>query len=152
MERPELEALVNDGLSIRKIVERVGKGYSTVRYWLGVYGLKTKLVCRCRKCEDTDESHFYPGRYTICKKCRGKGQGWMYRKYKKQAIAYKGGECSRCGYDKYQAALDFHHRDTKEKDPNWRLMRNWSFRRVKAELDKCDLVCRNCHAEIHYGA
>jgi hypothetical protein len=31
-------------------------------------------------------------------------------------------------------------------------MRNWTFERIKGELEKCLLVCRNCHAEIHYGA
>jgi hypothetical protein len=49
------------------------------------------------------------------------------------------------------AALDFHHKDPAKKDPNWRLMRNWTFERIKDELEKCLLVCRNCHAEIHYG-
>jgi hypothetical protein len=49
------------------------------------------------------------------------------------------------------AALDFHHKNPNEKDPNWRLMRNWTFERIKDELEKCLLVCRNCHAEIHYG-
>ena len=27
----------------------------------------------------------------------------------------------------------------------------WSLDKIKEELDKCDLVCHNCHAEIHYG-
>lgn len=40
---------------------------------------------------------------------------------------------------------------TYEKNPNWRKMKNWTFERVKKELDKCDLVCSNCHDEIHYG-
>jgi hypothetical protein len=160
MEKDALESLVNQGLSIRKIAEVVGKGQTTVRYWLGVHDLKTRLICRCRTCEETDESKFYKGRYTICKTCRDKAQRDRYRGYKQQGVAYKrkksgveykGGGCCKCGYDRCMAALDFHHRDPSEKDPDWKKMRNWKFERVKAELDKCDLVCRNCHAEIHYG-
>jgi len=54
------------------------------------------------------------------------------------------------GYDKCLGSLDFHHKIAK--DPNWKKMKNWSFERVKKELDKCILVCKNCHGEIHYGA
>ncbi len=55
-----------------------------------------------------------------------------------------------CGYNECPAALDFHHRDAtlKEFGIGTGDIKSWG--RVKIELDKCDLVCRNCHAEIHY--
>jgi predicted Zn-ribbon and HTH transcriptional regulator len=48
--------------------------------------------------------------------------------------------CSRCGYDKYIGALDFHHRDPKEK--------SGAVNSVE-EARKCDLLCANCHREAH---
>ena len=64
-------------------------------------------------------------------------------------IAYKGGKCEKCGYDKpIPSAYDFHHRDPKMKD--FQIGGSTlGFERIKAEVDKCDLVCKNCHAEIH---
>jgi 5-methylcytosine-specific restriction endonuclease McrA len=67
---------------------------------------------------------------------------------KLRAIEYKGGKCSVCGYNKSQRALQFHHLNPKEKDftlGSWNIL---SWDKIKAELDKCILVCANCHAEI----
>jgi len=70
------------------------------------------------------------------------------RRIKVRAIAYKGGQCQRCGYDKCLAALDFHHRDPGAKDISLgsKVLR-WET--VWQELDKCDLLCANCHREVH---
>jgi hypothetical protein len=73
------------------------------------------------------------------------------RKLKILAINYKGGKCIRCGYDKCPRSLDFHHLDPGEKD--FSISQNGdtiSFDRIKAEIDKCILVCKNCHGEIHH--
>lgn len=72
------------------------------------------------------------------------------RKLKEMAVAYKGGACLDCGYSKCMAALQFHHRDPKAKKFAFSLAgvtRSWA--KLKVELDKCDLVCANCHAERH---
>lgn len=71
-------------------------------------------------------------------------------KIKEMAIEYKGGCCQCCGYDKSKRALEFHHIDPTEKDFNISHKgHSRSWKRVKKELDKCILVCSNCHAEIH---
>lgn len=150
MDKQELEKYIDLGYSSYKIAQDVGKSASTIKYWLCKYQLGTKMVCKC-KCGEDDPSKFSPGRYTYCKKCKTKTQTDLHKGYKEKSVEYKGGKCVKCGYKKCMAALDFHHVDPKEKDPNWRTMRSWSFERVKSELDKCILVCRNCHAEIHYG-
>lgn len=66
------------------------------------------------------------------------------------AIAYKGGKCEHCGYCKCDKALEFHHRDPSEKDFGISYKgETRSFDRIKVELDKCILLCANCHREEH---
>ncbi len=74
------------------------------------------------------------------------------KRIREQAVEYKGGKCVFCGYNKCQAALDFHHLDPKGKDFGLSkngITRSWV--KTKTELDKCILVCSNCHREIHAG-
>lgn len=73
---------------------------------------------------------------------------------KKEAIIYKGSKCSVCGieFDGTNACIfDFHHLnpDEKEFSPK-RVLQNGLSKRALAELDKCILVCSNCHRLIHY--
>jgi len=66
------------------------------------------------------------------------------------AIEYKGGKCRLCGYNKCSEALEFHHIDSAVKDfgiSNKGYTRGW--KRVKTELDKCVMLCANCHREVH---
>ena len=69
---------------------------------------------------------------------------------KRDAIEYKGGQCQKCGYVKCVAALSFHHRDPKEKEYQIATMLAWSWARIVQELDKCDLLCMNCHMELEW--
>ena len=72
------------------------------------------------------------------------------RDLKKMAVDYKGGCCERCGYDKCIEALEFHHKDPNEKDfgiAHKGHTKSWE--KIKKEVDKCILVCSNCHREIH---
>lgn len=70
-----------------------------------------------------------------------------------ELINYLGGKCCRCGYDKSIAALEFHHRDPESKSfsLDMRKISGKSMDELKEEADKCDLVCSNCHKEIHYS-
>lgn len=88
--------------------------------------------------------------FSVCKTCHYKQRIERYRLKKKQAIKYKGGKCNRCGYNKCDAALHFHHLNSEEKDQHCNLMRSWSLDKIKSELDKCELLCANCHAEEHW--
>jgi len=74
------------------------------------------------------------------------------KRLKEMVIEYKGGKCSICGYKKYPGAFDLHHIDGKTKGfglSTRGLTRSW--KKIKAEADKCILVCANCHREIHGG-
>lgn len=67
-------------------------------------------------------------------------------------VLIKGGKCSMCGYSKNLAALVFHHRDPQDKlfEINANSFVNKKWTDVWKESDKCDLVCHNCHMEIHH--
>jgi len=69
-----------------------------------------------------------------------------------ELIRVKGGKCMSCGYDKNQAALSFHHKDPSQKDLPIDIRRcsNNKLETLKKEVEKCDLLCHNCHMETHY--
>ncbi len=88
--------------------------------------------------------------YTKCKKCRVEAVNKRRKKMKAMAVEYKGGKCEKCGYDKCIGALEFHHLDPSQKDfgiGGKRQTAAWET--IKQEVDKCILVCANCHREIH---
>lgn len=68
---------------------------------------------------------------------------------KKQAVKLKGGKCERCGYDKCIAALDFHHLDPNEKEHKIGNGNTTSWEKYLKEVEKCILLCANCHREEH---
>lgn len=130
---------------------------------------KMKTCAKCEKQKPLSDFHKQEGgRYGLqseCKKCKHK-----YRKiyliknkdnvnkqrrkrgdkHKKQLIAYKGGKCQICGYNDCIAALDFHHVKREKKFDIGRGGGCYSLRKLKEEVDKCILVCSNCHRKIHY--
>jgi len=83
-----------------------------------------------------------------CIKCCTNDSLRYKRKLKQKCVDFKGGECEKCGYNKSLAALDFHHLDPNEKDFNFsKKAAKWET--LEKELNKCILVCANCHREIH---
>jgi hypothetical protein len=75
------------------------------------------------------------------------------KKVREMAIAIKGGPCDRCGYDRCLEALEFHHEEKGLKDFGISARgytRSWE--KIKQELEKCTLLCANCHREIHAHA
>ena len=66
------------------------------------------------------------------------------------ALEFLGGKCSRCGYAQCAEALEIHHLESNEKDFGISARgytRSW--KSVRAELEKCELLCANCHREVH---
>ena len=66
-------------------------------------------------------------------------------------IGLLGARCSRCGYQRNHAALEFHHREPSEKSfqLDLRSLSNRRWSKIEEEATKCDLLCANCHAEEH---
>ena len=85
-----------------------------------------------------------------CNNCL-QAQSWKKRKKskKERLVEYKGGKCMQCGYNKYYQVLTFHHRDplTKKFNISCNYCRRWEV--LVEEADKCDLLCHNCHTELH---
>lgn len=60
-------------------------------------------------------------------------------------------KCGICGYNRYPEILEFHHRDKKEKAQtiNTLMKTLRSIEIIKKEIEKCDIICSNCHKELH---
>ncbi len=104
---------------------------------------------KCSGCGEVDSSKFYGHKKTCCKSCHNKYTKELARKKKLLGIDYLGGKCSSCGFIGHPSVFDFHHTNPKEKDKNFTSMKNWSFDKIKKELDKCILLCANCHRLEH---
>lgn len=145
--------------------------------WCGtsIEHLNSRAHYCCHNCQEKARRQKVKQRtspYNICEKC---GKAFLPKKYgatrkycfdcipdglstgaqirhqiKLWGIEYKGNKCSICGYDKCLDALEFHHINIAEKEFNIsdrNIKLNWPS--IKEELDKCILVCCNCHREIH---
>ena len=91
-------------------------------------------------------------KYYRCKKCRSGNVTKHRRRLKQRAVEYKGGSCQICGYNKTNSALAFHHIMPEAKEfaiSGKGITRSW--KKLKLELNKCIMVCHNCHAEVHDG-
>lgn len=82
------------------------------------------------------------------KKFRG-----IAREKMKESRAIFDSKCSLCGFNKIQSALEFHHLNPSTKKYTIsRLIKSGNKdKELKEELEKCILVCANCHAGIHNG-
>ena len=77
------------------------------------------------------------------------------RKTKELIVNYKGNKCQICGYDKCLASLTFHH--SKEEEKNYEIAKiSLIIENIQElndeilnELEKCELLCSNCHREKH---
>lgn len=75
-----------------------------------------------------------------------------YRTRLKERIVYvMGAKCQCCGYNRLNSALELHHLDSQEKEFTLGTNTNISWASARKEIQKCVLVCANCHREIHAG-
>jgi len=113
----------------------------------------------CSKCEQKlsivdfgvhkrkrDQKYFI---FSYCKKCDSGRLIAKKRQIKQKAVKYKGGRCEICGYRRSLRSLHFHHKDPQKKEFAISRMTKISESKLKAELDKCVLLCGNCHGEVH---
>ena len=96
------------------------------------------------KRSDREYSHSY------CKPCVNEQTKKRQRDLKALAVNYKGGVCTDCLQIFHPACFDFHHENPEEKDFTFSSVKSlkWSCK-IEAELDKCSLLCSNCHRLRH---
>jgi len=143
---------------------------TTVRHYLAKYGIRRSRVRKytrgdgaylpkpCTNCKQVKEPEGFYARdkgrrlSSWCRRCLIDATLERQRALKRTAVEYKGGECQCCGFNTYVGALEFHHLNPAEKDfevSKW--PRKTMCDVIKAELDKCVLLCSNCHRMVHAG-
>jgi transposase len=171
MEKKILKQLISEGKSQRQIANELNSSQSNIRYWLRVYDLSTLNQPYNKKFSESDnkntkiciscgeEKYLSDYRQSVgdrlqsyCKVCQNKYTIQRRKIIKGKCVEYKGGSCEVCGYDKCKEALHFHHINPEDKSFGIAANGvNHSWEKIKKELDKCIMVCANCHAEIHSG-
>lgn len=108
---------------------------------------KTRFQSTCRNCQKEYRKLHYEQNKTKYKKkssdYKKEFMQWFFELKSKLA-------CKVCGEDRYWV-LDFHHRDPNFKDTEVSvLLRSCSKGKVLEEIEKCDVLCANCHRDLHY--
>lgn len=164
--RQTLEDLVRRGATLRQIGEELDRSVATVRYWVERWNIPRddarkrrydpataprEAIRRCNRHGLT--AFILEGRGSYrCKRCRQERVATWRRHVKATLVAEAGGTCVACGYDRCQAALQFHHVEPSEK--SFALSHEGvtrSLARAREEASKCVLLCANCHAEVEAG-
>jgi len=106
------------------------------------------LHCSCKECCKVTREKNYKKNKQITfdrnKRNRTKVKKWL-EEFKNTL------SCIKCG-ENHPACLDFHHRDpsNKEYTISYMLAGTFSLEKLKKEIEKCDVLCSNCHRKLHY--
>src|SRR5215211_1131197 len=107
------------------------------------------MSCICATCVRTYEYDHRKGHTKrLCNSCQA-NRRVSRTELKRQMVEYKGGRCQVCGYDRCLRSLCFHHLDCKTKGFAFAGSHCLSRASIWQELDKCVLLCQNCHGEVH---
>jgi len=144
--------MCEDGYSTSQIAKEFGVSKTTILDRLLEYGLQTlgqikksnpSSICSCGK----EYRKVSSGKY--CPECKYQEIKRLRKQVKIDLVEYKGKNCEICGYNRCIEALEFHHKDPNEKD--FSISSNFkSMDKMKKEVDKCLLLCANCHREEHF--
>lgn len=166
VDRVQLEELADRGTTLAEMAKACDCSISTIRYWLKRYEIEHPRPRRRRQdCEDGARFATFDCRrhgrtqfllegrgYYRCKRCRSEAVARRRRTVKRQLVDEAGGACVLCGYARWPGALQFHHVVAAEKE--FHLAQGGysrSIARSRAEMEKCVLLCANCHSEVEGG-
>ena len=118
--------------------------------------IKTKICTKCKRELPLSAFPFrdsFKGTYRAdCKECHSKYMKDKYQDKRQEIENYKASQCcAKCG-DNRGYVLDFHHIDpnTKENTIARLVAGTYSLEKVYNEINKCVVLCANCHREFHY--
>lgn len=160
--------LIEDNLSTNKIGKLLKYSSPTIRRYMKKWELisnyksiKTKKTTinttdkKCANCLEFKNLNNFNKKnentyQSYCKKCQNERRYNIFKNNKLILLEEFGNKCSKCGYNKNTAALEFHHIDPLKKDFNLGKARSINISKLRQELEKCILICANCHRELHY--
>jgi len=105
----------------------------------------------CKTCGVEGEQNFYKSQKWYCKACWNKRTIQAGKDKLTLLREERGGKCERCGYDKCLGALEFHHLNPTVKEFHLGTRRGVNIDMLREELAKCQMLCANCHREVHSG-
>lgn len=170
LRRGPLQQLVEQGLTLGQIAQRLQVSINSVRYWINKYELPrpkdvrsgetaerlrngdTRAIRTCRHHGETEFVMDARGAWR-CRRCRQDAVAQRRRKVKRILVEEAGGACRVCGYSRSIAALHFHHVDPATK--RFGLAQKGhtvGIHLAREEAAKCILLCANCHVEVETGA
>ena len=103
---------------------------------------------KCRKCGVWYTPRVWNQVYCGAE-CRGEVIGDRVRRTR--AIRSLKTHCEICGYNKWLPCLEFHHVCPDERKFQLSQGGSYSHEAVEEELNKCVVLCCNCHQEVHRG-
>jgi DNA-binding transcriptional MerR regulator len=164
-DRQLLERLASEGATLKEMARALDRSTATVRHWLRQWDIERNDRRRTYLPADAPRNReLHCPRHGMttfrldsrrsyrCLRCRQERVAERRRAVKRILVSEAGGCCSRCGYDRCIAALQFHHLDPATK--SFTLSKNGatqSIERAREEARKCILLCANCHAEVEAG-
>lgn len=140
--------------SLRAIAELFGANATTIRRWCHEFGIAVRTHNEATV--DANKRRDWSDYPSITQTQARKNLKGMKREIITRYKVQRG--CQRCG-EAHPAVLDLHHLDSEQKHPRLRSYvtgsgrgriggRGWvmlSYKDIKAEFEKCEVLCSNCH-------
>lgn len=108
---------------------------------------KLGVTGTCRKCDGTKVKKWYADNRSRRQKIANRNN----QRKKRKLVESFGDKCYDCSNTYPDCVYDFHHLDPTKKDVNPSKAMTWSKERMMKELEKCVMLCANCHRLRHYG-
>lgn len=176
-EKQNLENLCKESFSYNEVLVKAGKSkggsnIAVLKKYIELYNIdishftnstspkkifkphiNNKKICQqCGIEKDTYKDYYWSNGHTrnICKECVKENERKKYTKRQEEFMLFKSNfSCKKCG-EKRPYLLDFHHKDPNEKDFAISDKPRINLNKIQEEINKCDVLCANCHREWHY--
>ena len=108
---------------------------------------KDGLQKECRNCQKERFKTYYENNDEVKTRIRNRHKDSQKRN--KDYVNSLRLSCSQCN-ESHPGVLDFHHNTEKDLEISVAIFRGWSIKRLQSEIDKCTILCANCHRKHHW--